>query len=307
MIFDAHGDILTDVMIELGKGIDIWNDYHLPMYKKANIKQTVLINFTDPFADNQKQEYKKINDIALPYFKENKSVNVLNDNDFDLEKVNIIFGIEGLGALENMNDVKEARELGYKLYGLTWNETNNFAAGADSLNGLTTLGEELIRFLDENNCIIDLAHASKKTFLDVANLTKNPLFVSHSGCASILDIVRNVDDKQLEMIRKSSGVVGIYNIDAFLAKDPKEATVQTLCDHIDHVVNTIGIDHVGLGLDFCYYLGDHDGDQGTQGLKRISDTNNILVELKERGYSDSDIEKVAFTNMKRVTDIILKI
>lgn len=300
MIFDGHADILTDVMEQFRNGKDIWNDYHLPMYQKGNIKLTVLINFSDPFADNQDEEFAEINEVALPYFKKHQSVNVLHENGFNEDKVNIIFGIEGIKAVKNMDEIQKMYDLGYRLFGLTWNEDNQFASGCRSQSGLTKLGQELIDYANQNDILIDLAHCSKQTFLDVAKFSTKPLLVSHTGVRSLHDIPRNLDDTQLEMVKQTNGVVGIFNIAKFLSSDAENVTIETYVDHIDYVVKKIGIDHVGLGLDFCYYLEDHNSSSATKGLGRISDVNNIFIELKRRGYSELDINKIKFTNMYRV-------
>ncbi len=300
MIFDGHADILSDVMEQFKEGKDIWKDYHLPLYQQGKIKLTVLINYSDPFSDDQDKYFAEVNKVAITYFKSAQSVNILHENGFNEDKVNAIFGIEGLKPVKDMQQIQEMYNLGYRLFGLTWNEDNQFANGCRSIGGLTKLGVKLIEYANKSNIIIDLAHSSKQTFLDVAKIYKKPLLVSHSGVRSIFDVARNLDDEQLEMIKQSNGVVGIFNIGKFLSNNIENVTVKTYVDHIDYVVRKIGIEHVGLGLDFCYYLEDHNANSNTKGLERICDVENIFIELKNRNYSEDDIEKIKFSNMYRV-------
>lgn len=305
MIFDAHGDILSDVMEKNEKGIDIFNDYHLPLYKQGEINGSIFINFSDPFSNSQKEYFNKVSDIAIPYFQNHSEVHIVTNN-FDKTKFNIILGIEGLNALDDLNDIQALYDIGYRNFGLTWNEKNKFASSCLEEGGLTPLGFDLINYANKNNILIDLAHSSKQTFLDVAKTTKNPLFVSHSAVNSICNNPRNLDDEQLELIKSSNGVVGVFNIRKFLDEDKENVTIDTFISHIDYIVKKIGIDHVCLGLDFCYYLGNSKNSK-TKGLETIAQAPNIIKKLQELSYSNEDIEKISSLNLLRVFKQTLEI
>lgn len=306
MIFDAHGDILPDVYEQDKLGIDIWEDYHKDQYAKGGVKASILVNFTDPFSDNQEEVFNGINKIAPQYFKSREDINVV-DKTWSKDKFNVILGIEGIKPLHSMSDIQDMYDLGYRHFGLTWNENNDFATSCINVGGLTYLGIELVEYANNNNVIIDLAHASKQTFMDVASKTNNPLFVSHSACRALRDHPRNLDDNQLKVLKETNGVVGIFNIRTFLSEDRDSVNLQTFVDHIEHVINVAGIDHVGLGLDFCFYLGDRNEPSKTKDLHTIADSKNIIKELERRHYKDVDIEKIMYGNMFRVVKETLKL
>lgn len=309
MIFDAHGDILTDVYEMNVKGVDIWETYHKNLYQKGQITGSIFINFIDPNSEDKLETFSQINKISVPYFKNHPDINIIGENSFSTTKFNVLLGIEGLSALKSVADIDQMYELGYRNFGLTWNEpVNNFAhSNVMEKKGLTAEGEKLIAYANDKNILIDLAHASKQTFMDVAKLTTNPLFVSHSGMRSIVNIPRNIDDEQLQLIKKTNGVVGIYVIKDFITYK-SVGTVSDVVDHIEHVIKTIGIDHVCLGLDFCHYLiTGHDSENDVAGLEDISRVGNLVEELENRGYTSAEIDKITYKNIKRVIFDTLKI
>lgn len=297
-IFDAHGDILSDVMEKFRVGEDVFEDYHLELYKKGEIEGSVFINFSDPFSEKQDEYFQEVNLVALEYFKKREDIHVVT-NSYSSRKFNVLFGIEGLKPVKDLKHVKELVDLGYRLFGLTWNENNQFAHYCESKLGLTKLGEDLVKYADQHNLLIDLAHASEASFYDVLKISKKPLLVSHSGCRALFDHPRNLSDEQLIAIKNSGGVVGIFNIRSFLSEQKLDVSLDTFVDHIEHAVKVAGIDHVCLGMDFCYYLGSS-SVSGTKGLDTIGDGQLIINKLRARGYNDVDINKIASKNIKRV-------
>ena len=131
----------------------------------------------------------------------------------------------------------------------TWNEQNAFAAGCDHEGGLTALGEQLIDRLPALGIVIDLAHASPRTFADVLDRAPGgAAFVSHASCRAVYNHRRNLSDAQLKAIAEHGGVVCLMPHP--LVVDPGEATIDRFIDHIDHAASVVGVDRVGLGGDF---------------------------------------------------------
>lgn len=307
MIFDAHGDILTDVTKEGLKGNDIWQEYHLPMYKQANIKGGIFVNYSDPFNDNQDIEFEQINEYAIPYFKQEESVQIIkNFNDFKSNKINVILGIEGAKALKSADDLERMYELGYRHIGLCWNEENQFASGAFSEGGLKTEGKKLVDQANKLGMLIDYAHLNEQSFYDLASYSQKPIFVSHANVKMLCDHPRNLNDYQLQLIKESNGVVGLSCIGPFLNADKEKVSIDDIVKHIEYIKRTIGITHVGLGLDFCYYLEDHASDNQVEGLKHITDTPEIFKRLKALNYTDEELELIAYKNMLRVIKTSIK-
>ncbi|HZR78277.1 MAG TPA: membrane dipeptidase, partial [Chthoniobacterales bacterium] len=158
--------------------------------------------------------------------------------------------------------------------------------------------------------IVDLAHINPAGFQDIVDLTRKPLVVSHTNSRKYYDIDRNINDEQIKVIGERGGVVGLNAI--LVSPDAKNATIDRYIDHIEHVVGLIGIDHVGIGFDFCEYLFQQLPDQVREELAAkltmphfISDlTNhsharNFTRKLIGRGFTDEQIEKILRGNWSR--------
>lgn len=299
MIFDAHGDILTDIEEKAREGKDVFKQYHLPLYQTADVMGSIFVNYTDPSSSQQEQTFNAISDVAIPYLEALEYVNLVKkDTDFKMGKLNVILGIEGAKPIKDVKQIAALYDLGYRHIGLTWNERNQFACGADGIGGLTQLGEEAVKWCNQNGMIIDYAHLNFQSFCDVASISTKPILFSHGNVKKLCDHRRNLDDFQLSLIKQSDGVVGVCAIKPFLTTGP-EATIDHLVDHIIYIRNQIGIRHVGLGLDFCHYLDNLEANNVT-GLEGMDKTVNIKTKLREAGFTTSEIEDVLYKNMMRV-------
>ncbi len=313
MLFDAHGDILTDIYLELKKGNENpFQTRHLELYKKGGITHSIFVNFTQPNEEDSKH-FDEIFKTALPYILKNDDIFHICLNSSDMiksasdGKIGIILGIEGIKFLKDINQLRELYDLGFRHASLTWNEENKYASGLDNPNtrGLTNLGIELLNEMQKMEMIVDLAHSNIKTFFEILENTFGPVIISHGNVHKVCNHKRNYTDIQLLAIKERNGVIGICGIPKFLSDNESDQTVQQMVKHIDYAVNLIGIDHVGLGFDFCYYLNDETTDNHVEGLKTIADVNNIFIELKKLGYSEEEIHKIKFGNFNRVIKEIL--
>ena len=134
-------------------------------------------------------------------------------------------------------------------------------------------------------------------FWDVVEAKKGPFIASHSNCRAVCDHQRNLTDDMIRALAEHGGVMGMNFAPAFV--DPTHATVERVVDHIDHVVELVGPDHVGLGSDFG-------GISATpEGLEDVSKMPNITRVLVKRGHSDEDIKKILGGNHLRVFKQVL--
>jgi len=233
----------------------------------------------------------------------------------ELEKV----GTSGLGLLPAIEGVSSFGEdlwpldlvarLGVRVLAPTWNEENAFAHGCDHEGGLTALGEELIDRAATLGMVIDLAHASPRSFADVLERAPNgAVFVSHASCRAVHDHRRNLSDAQLTALAEHGGVVCLMPHP--LVVDPSQPTIERFIDHMDHAVSAIGVDRVGLGGDFLKQIAGttnagHMAQDGVQidatlgGLDGPRDYPRLVEALRIRGYSEADVEAVAGDNLLR--------
>ncbi|MDC0034584.1 dipeptidase [Flavobacteriaceae bacterium] len=163
-------------------------------------------------------------------------------------------------------------------------------------DGLSDLGKEVVGLLNYYGLMIDISHPSKKAIKDMIELSVAPVIASHSSARALRDHPRNLDDEQLNWVKENGGVIQTTALGAFLTdrKDPPP-NMDDFMDHIDYMVDKIGIDHVGISSDF-------DGGGGIVGWKDASETMNVTAALRERGYSESEIEKLWGANLLRVLD-----
>ncbi|WP_066051277.1 dipeptidase [Robertmurraya korlensis] len=319
-IFDAHSDIWENVDEKRARGLkDIIDTRHRDDWKKGEIFAGFYPIWVNPFSEvpTHHQALRIIKNMAIEIQECKEHIKICttyrdiveaqNDN-----KHGIILGSEGLSYIgEDIDQIDILYLLGMRTLSLTWNEENALATGVsgNSNRGLTAIGKRCINKIEKMNIIIDLAHANSKTFWDVMESTTSPIIVSHGNSKAIYDIPRNYTDKQLEEIAKRNGVIGVNAFPAFLAEKKEDRTVSKLVDHIDHMVNVMGIDHVGLGMDLVYFLDDYGIDltisDDTIGLEKISKAQNVVEELRKRSFRENEIEKITSLNFLRVLEEVL--
>lgn len=233
-----------------------------------------------------------------------------------------------LGALRAYYD------LGARYMTLTHNVTLDWAdAALDSARhgGLTPFGKEVVREMNRLGMVVDLAHVSPGTMSDALDVSEAPVMFSHSSARALVDVPRNVPDSILRRVKTNNGIVMVTFVGSFISNPMNDsleawrprfraalaqatsdsdsvsirrefwrshqlprATVADVADHVEHVRDVAGIDHVGLG-------GDYDGTSGLPvGMEDVSGFPNLFAELIRRGWSDNDLKKLAGLNMLRV-------
>jgi membrane dipeptidase len=206
---------------------------------------------------------------------------------------------------EDLSNLEAYYERGLRSLGLVWSRPNVFGHGVpfrfphspDTGPGLTEAGKELVRACNRMGILIDLAHISEQGFWDVAELSEAPLVVSHAGVHALCPSTRNLTDGQIDAIGESKGLIGIIfspgMIRADGQRDADSLPLTDLVRHFDHVVERIGVDHVAFGSDF-------DGALMAEELADATWLPNLMEALRERGYDDDSLEKIAYRNWFRV-------
>lgn len=200
-------------------------------------------------------------------------------------------------------------------------------------NGLSPFGEQVVREMNRLGIMVDISHVSDSAFYDVLRISRAPVIASHSSCRHFTpDWERNMNDDMIKALAEKGGIIcinfgssflkseyqgawkeGNAAVDQYLKehgidrespegqayyhkyrKEHPRGTVADVADHIDHVVQLVGVDHVGFGSDF-------DGVFALpKGLSDVSMYPNLIYELLRRGYSEEDIRKICGENMLRV-------
>lgn len=316
MIFDAHADILTHIHECKKRGMkNIFKNKHLEHFKKGKIKAGIFVIWIDPYTiKNSREELIETIVHISNEILENKDILKIIRNgdqlkfDRDLEKIQIVMGIEGLKCIGDCIELIDMLYIyGIRHVSLTWNEENLLGTGVDGdpNRGLTEYGIKILKKLESLNMIIDISHANEKTFWDIMTHTKGVIIASHSNSRTICDHKRNLKDNQLKAIANRGGVIGINIHKYFVGKEEYNQNIANLVDHINYIRDTVGIDHIGFGFDFCEYL-EGSENSSIEELDNASDVQKIITSLEKRGYTEEDIEKISYKNFHRVIQEVLK-
>ena len=215
-----------------------------------------------------------------------------------------------------------------------WSDTDWADAATDKPrhDGLTKFGREVVHEMNRLGMLVDLSHVSDKTMLDALATSEAPAIFSHSSARALCDHVRNVPDDILRKVAAKGGIVMVNFMPGFVSEEVRiaekplnaewtrleklypdafkrveaelrawkaqhplpNATLAQVADHVEHIRDVAGIDHVGLGSDF-------DGISRTPvSLEDVSKYPALLVELLRRGWTDEDLKKLAGLNILRV-------
>lgn len=252
---------------------------------------------------------------------------------FGSGKISLALGMEnGTPIGGDLANLQHFYQRGIRYITLAHSESNHISDSSYDLRrrwqGLSPFGKELVVAMNNIGMMIDISHVSDDAFYQTVALSKVPVIASHSSLRSFVPgFERNMDDEMIKALAKNGGVIQInfgssfvtaianqYNAlrkaaaekagvpnDAAFAKVFRQqqaypfATLQTVLDHIDHVVKLVGIDYVGIGSDY-----DGVGDSLPEGLKDVASYPNLIAGLLERGYSEADIDKILSGNLLRV-------
>ena len=217
---------------------------------------------------------------------------------FGAGRIASLLGIEGGHVIENsLGALRAFYRAGVRYMGLTHFSNTDWAdSGTDDVvnDGLSPFGEEVVREMNRMGMLVDLAHTSPATMSDALNVAEAPVIFSHAGVLALADHPRNVPDSILRRLRENGGVLMQVFYPPYISVEDSVATISDVADHIEHIRDVAGIDHVGIGSDF-------DGiPTYVQGLEDVSTFPALFMELARRGWSDEELEKLAGENLLRV-------
>lgn len=216
-----------------------------------------------------------------------------------------VLHIEGAEAIDPELDALEVfYRAGLRSLGLVWSRPNAFGHGVpfnfphspDTGPGLTAAGRDLVRACNRLRVLIDLSHLNEQGFWDVAKLSDAPLVATHSNAHALCPSTRNLTDKQLDAIKESDGMVGVNFHVGFLREDGQreaETPLETIMRHVDYLAARVGIDRVGFGSDF-------DGATMPRALGDAAGLPRLVQALRDGGYDDATLRKLAYENWLRV-------
>lgn len=250
------------------------------------------------------------------------------------ERIASLLGMEGGHCIDSSLAVlRTMRLMGVRYLTLTHNKNVDWADAATDepvLGGLSEFGEEVVHEMNRLGMLVDLSHVSPDTMRHALRITHAPAIFSHSSARAVCDHVRNVPDDVLESLADGGGVCMVTFLPAFISpaitqwhaearqeaqrqgiakgepaydhlmaelveqSPPPVATLAQVVEHFEHVREVAGIDHIGIGSD---YMGK---GSMPEGLEDVSSYPRLFAALAERGWSDSELDKLAGGNVLRV-------
>ena len=322
-VFDLHTDTMMDIANHAGKGEnDILNRYHMKDYRDGEIGGQIFAlwvptkfedaaqYFTESSGTSQEimmrmlarsfKEFHETDAVGIAYTAEDV------ERIYDSGRVPVILGIEGYyGFNGEAGMVDMMYDLGFRHGMLTWNDDNEFASGIEFTGddkGLSPLGKETVMRMENLGMLIDVSHASEKTFWDIMDCTKGPIIASHSNAFSLCSAPRNLKDEQIRAIAEREGVIGLNAWKGFICDDMETATVHDLARHARYIADLVGPEYVGCGFDFSNYF---DPTEGTPGIEDAGKAQNFVNALFGVGFSEEEVRAIAWDNAIRVIRAVL--
>ena len=275
MFFDMHADVWTDNFWEYKKGNkDVIRNKYKERFLKGGLSGGIFVIYLNANEVENPEEYFFADLRAMTeelHYASDLIKIIKEPSDFKMmeksldeknKKFGVVLGIEGLPGIGNKLDyLYLLYQLGVRHIGMTWNETNAFATGqsGDKNRGLTPLGIDAVKIINELGILLDVSHANDKTFWDIAKHSKKPFFASHSNARSLCPAMRNLTDDQILCIGERGGMVGMNSYHNFVSQNESEKNLEML-------------------------------------LHDVTELRNVEKALKKRGYSQNEIEMVTYKN-----------
>ena len=215
----------------------------------------------------------------------------------------IMMGIEnGYAIGKDIANVERFRNRGIVYMTLCHNGNNQLCGSCrdnEENLGVNTFGEQVIQEMNRVGMMVDISHAGVQTFYDALEISTKPIVASHSSARALCNHPRNLYDNQMKALAAKGGVAQVTLYNGFL-KEVGQATIEDAIAHLNHMVDVMGIEHVGIGTDF-------DGDGGIIGCASASELINFTRHLLKERYSEEDIRRIWGGNFLRVMEEVQKV
>ena len=323
-ILDAHFDLLLNVREARAQGeTHVLERKFLPGFRAAGIQVQICSLF--------------IRDMYYPEMATRNALDQISDLYEDLEecghsfalctnteqidravlegKIALLLSLEGAEPLgQDLALLRVFYELGVRLLGIVWSRRNHAGDGAffaarreGQKGGLTDFGVALVARAQKLGMVLDASHLNDEGFADLVQFSEGPFIASHSNCRALAPSMRNLTDEQIRIIAKRDGVIGLNGFGGFVGAATNHPTLSDLLRHTHHIVQLVGADYAGLGLDLCDTLNLTVSEETPDQRDVIQDMEGIaeLIQLIRRDFEPSVAEKILGKNFYRVLKTVL--
>jgi len=318
-IVNLHDDFPCAILKQRFDGVyDSLRTYWLPRFRAGGVGAVVAAIFTPsvyvPEAALRHALWSL--DALLTEIDENREDIELARSTADIERVNghgkvaVVLALEGAEPLgQDLSTLRLLHRLGLRMLSVTWARRTMFGVGDwehDGRGGLTAIGRRAVAEMNRLGIVVDVSHGSDETTRDILEVSTKPVIASHANARALRHHPRNLTDDVIRAIAASGGVVGAVAVPNFIAEE--DPTIARWVDHIEHLIQVAGIDHVSIGADFYHYqrvieatqgIADLDGrpKPGTArstfaGMENSEDLPGLTAELRRRGLSAGDLRKI---------------
>ena len=218
-------------------------------------------------------------------------------------RLGIVIGQQNSLHFRTADDVDRFYQLGQRVSQLTYDDNAIGGGSTDARNvGLTAYGAGIVDRMNRVGMAVDVSHCSDRTTLDAICASRQPVLVTHSNCRALVSAPRCKTDEAIRALAAKGGVMGITMVRGFV-QSSGPATIEDVLNHIDHVANLVGVEHVGIGSDV-----DLEGRDAHIRPRKRFDLDGInysqkIFDLTEglirRKYSARDIELILGGNFER--------
>jgi membrane dipeptidase len=323
MIADAHNDLLLELVLRRDEP-NPFAAHWLPKLRAGGVTLQVCALYTGGGSvEATRVAAEELVDVFRRLLDENGDTVLQVQSREDLAAANgrigLVLSMEGVEALgHDPLAFADFWAAGVRMVGLTHNVPNAFAGGLDAPDqGLTDRGRALVDDLAGRGAVIDLAHASERTFYEILERAPTAtVIVSHACCRTVHDVPRNLTDEQLTALAERDGFLGLMALALTVGGD---ASVARLVDHLDHAVGVMGAGRVGLGTDVIDQVTESElafGNEllpivveareaggGRLGLRDFTGPEHfpvLVAALRARGYEGERLEGILSGNLKRI-------
>jgi membrane dipeptidase len=325
MIADAHNDLLLELVLRRDEP-NPFATHWLPKLRAGEVNLQVCALYTGGGpVEKTRAAADELLEALRRVFDENGDAVYQVRNREDLAaadgRIGLLLSMEGVEALgDDPSAFAHFWDSGVRMVGLTHNVPNAFAGGLDTPGqGLTDHGRALVDDLAARGVVLDLAHASERTFDEVLELSPTAtVIVSHACCRTVHDVPRNLPDAQLTALAERDGFLGMMALALTVGGD---ASIERLIDHLDHAVDVMGAEHVGLGTDVIDQVTEselahghellpivveaREAGGGRLGLRDFTGPEHfpaLVAALRGRGYDGERLEGILSGNLRRILD-----
>ncbi|EKN14953.1 hypothetical protein HMPREF1076_02858 [Parabacteroides goldsteinii CL02T12C30] len=309
VILDSHTDTPMIFPGQFNIGLKEGGKVNLPLMEEGMVDAAIMVAYI-PQGKRDDESLQQATDFAMNRLNEIHRQMEINRGRMNIARTSqevwvtkdagkkaIMLGLEnGYAIGKDIRNIARFKELGVSYITLCHNGSNDIcdsARGDAEWGGLSPFGKEVVAEMNRLGILVDVSHAAESTFYDALEVSTQPIIASHSSARALCNHPRNLTDEQLKALAEKQGVVQICLYKGFINEDAEKASLTDAIRHINHIVDLIGINHVGIGSDF-------DGDGELIGCRASNELINITLRLLKDGYKENDIAKIWGGNLLRV-------